>query len=61
MKEPIGRIDTSPELREALLPYCRLRRGGRRVDPEGRHTVAVADACEPEEISSMLGNDRKGP
>lgn len=58
MKEPIPRIDTSPELHTALLAHCRLRPGECWKDPEGRHIVAVADACSPEELSSIIREDK---
>jgi len=45
-KEPFGRIDRDPRLRERLLAFCRLAPGEVWRDPLGRHRVAVLDATE---------------
>ena len=54
MKEPIPRIDTSPALREKILPYCRLQHGGVWSDPDGKHLVAVADAAATSDVSALM-------
>lgn len=55
-KEELPRIDGNQELRERLLPHCRLKRGDVWEDPEKGHVVAVADACDKGEISGIFGN-----
>jgi site-specific DNA-methyltransferase (adenine-specific) len=57
-KEELPRIDGNPELREQLLPFCRLSRGDIWVDPEGRHKVAVADARNAGEMSSLFAGEK---
>jgi site-specific DNA-methyltransferase (adenine-specific) len=39
---PLPRLDTSPEIRERLLPHCRLAPGEIWQDPVGGHRVAGA-------------------
>ena len=55
MKEPIPRIDTSPKLREKIVPLCRLKHGEIWTDPEKRHIVAVADAASADEVADVMG------
>jgi DNA modification methylase len=44
--ERLPRLDTNPEIRERLLPLCRLASGEIWIDPLGRHAVSVADAAD---------------
>ncbi len=46
MVEEIGRIDGDNELRERLLPFCRLKPGEVWTDPKGMHRIAVTDATD---------------
>jgi site-specific DNA-methyltransferase (adenine-specific) len=57
-KDPLPRLDRSPELREALLPFCRLKQGDIWIDPDGKHEVGCLDATSSQEISRMMGNRR---
>jgi site-specific DNA-methyltransferase (adenine-specific) len=58
MKEAIPRIDTSSDLADRILPFCRLRHGDIWTDPEGRHLVAAADASSQEEVRAVIGERR---
>jgi len=47
---PLPRLDVNPDLREALLPFCRLRAGEVWQDPQSGHSVGClasenADRC----------------
>jgi site-specific DNA-methyltransferase (adenine-specific) len=54
--DPLPRLDTSSDMREQLLPLCRLRPGEIWEDPGGRHRVGCLDAaCEPDVASLMRG------
>lgn len=53
---PLPRLDQSPELREKLLPHCRLTPGEVWIDPEGRHKVGCMDAASPEHISRLMAD-----
>ena len=57
-REPFGRIDANPALREKLLHYCRLSIGQIWEDPEAGHRVAVLDATNTEHLTRILGDER---
>lgn len=44
MREQLPRLDTHPQLRPKLLPYCRLQPGEIWEDPIAGHRVGVLDA-----------------
>ena len=51
---PLPRIDLSPEVREHLLPFCRLAAGEIWDDPEGLHRVACIDATDGAAVSELM-------
>jgi site-specific DNA-methyltransferase (adenine-specific) len=55
---PLPRIDKDEELQEMLKPYCRLSRNDIWNDPQGRHKVGCIDASSPDEINSLLNNEK---
>jgi DNA modification methylase len=58
LKEPLERLDNSPELYNRILPLCRLRRGEIWDDPLGKHRVGVLDATNPEEVGPIAGGTK---
>ncbi|MCI0387572.1 MAG: site-specific DNA-methyltransferase [Acidobacteria bacterium] len=52
---PLPRLDISPEWRERLLPYCRMRPGDVWQDPEGKHRVGCVDAEDSEAVVALVG------
>lgn len=52
---PLPRLDISPELRDRLLPHCRLRAGQIWHDQEGKHRVGCLDAADGEAIRELVG------
>jgi len=52
---PIPRLDREPELRTALLKYCRLHSGQIWDDPLGRHRVGCLDAADPVAVARLMG------
>jgi site-specific DNA-methyltransferase (adenine-specific) len=56
---PLPRLDASGELRERLLPYCRLQPGEIWHDPAGRHKVGCLNAADGEAIAGFSGNSPK--
>lgn len=54
---PLPRLDASSELRERLLPHCRLRAGDVWQDETSGHRVGCADAACQESITDLLGDD----
>ena len=55
---PLPRLDSSAEIREQLLPFCRLQPGQIWIDPEGRHRVACCDAADAVSIKELNGDER---
>jgi len=56
--EQLPRVDRDPELRQRLLPLCRLKAGEVWQDPVRGHRVGVLDATSIEDISSLVGGVR---
>ena len=55
---PLPRLDSSPEIREKLLPFCRLQPGQIWVDPQGKHRIACADATVPIAIKELCNGEK---
>jgi DNA modification methylase len=51
---PLSRLDKRQELREKLLPFCRLQRGEIWVDPVNDHKVACLDATSRTDVLKLL-------
>lgn len=46
-RNPLPRLDMDvPELRDAILPHCRLKEGEIWNDPEGKHLIGCGDATD---------------
>lgn len=56
--EQLPRIDMDPELRQRLLPLCRLKAGEVWQDPVCGHRVGVLDATSIGDVSSLAGGVR---
>ena len=54
---PLPRLDRDLEIREKLLPHCRLKTGQIWVDPELGHQVGCLDVANGEEVSRIMGTD----
>jgi DNA modification methylase len=57
-REPFGRLDAEPQVRERLLPYCRLGPGEIWHDPVRGHRVGVLDATRADHIERILDGSR---
>ncbi|MBI3739822.1 MAG: site-specific DNA-methyltransferase [Chloroflexi bacterium] len=57
-KERIPRIDTAPEIREQLLPHCRLNYGQVWADALSGHKVGCLDATSESDVALLMGNER---
>ena len=55
---PIPRLDVHPEVRESLLPYCRLKPGEIWRDPIRGHQIGCLDASSPENVQALMGSQR---
>ena len=56
--ERLKRLDLRGDLREKVLPYCRLGYGDVWEDPIRGHKVAVLDASKIEDIRKLFGDDK---
>jgi len=56
--ERLKRLDLQGELREKVLPYCRLDYGDVWEDPIRGHKVGVLDASKIEDIRKLFGDDK---
>jgi site-specific DNA-methyltransferase (adenine-specific) len=56
--EPFVRLDNNPEIREKILPLCRLKKGEIWKDPIRGHKVGVLDAAIPEEVQTIFGAEQ---
>ena len=56
--EKLKRIDTDVELREQLIPFCRLKHGEIWEDSISGHRVGVLDAAEHADVDRIM-NDEK--
>jgi site-specific DNA-methyltransferase (adenine-specific) len=53
---PLPRLDTSPELRDRLLPHRRLKAGDIWEDPEGKHRVGCLDPTDADAVIALVGD-----
>lgn len=54
---PLPRLDKDSELRERLLPYCRLRVGEIWDDPVCKHRVGCLDATSEKQVEELMGGN----
>ena len=54
LTEPFRRLDNEPELRERLLPYCRLKNGEIWCDSKSGHRVGVLDATRMDDVRKIF-------
>ena len=55
---PLPRLDTSEELRQRILPLCRLQRGETWADPKGQHKVACIDAGDSGSVLALMDGEK---
>src|SRR5437879_3911555 len=55
---PLPRLELNRDIRERLLPYCRLASGGIWQDDRRGHRVACIDATNPHAVRNLVGNAR---
>jgi hypothetical protein len=55
---PLPRLDQQPDLRELLLPHCRLALGEIWADPVSGHKIGCFDAANSQEVSKLMEGDR---
>ena len=51
---PLPRLDDAPEIREQLLPFCRLAPGEIWADPLGRHRIGCCNAADHDATTRLL-------
>jgi len=57
-REPFGRLDAEPELRERVLSHCRLGAGEIWEDTSRGHRVGVLDATRGDHLERILKGSR---
>ncbi len=55
---PLPRLDEHSEIRETLLPFCRLKRGDVWEDSVAGHRVGCLDASSREQVECLLDGQR---
>ncbi len=55
---PLPRLDTSPDVRERLLPHCRLGPGDVWTDDVCGHRVGCLDSTDSEAILNLMADER---
>jgi site-specific DNA-methyltransferase (adenine-specific) len=58
LTEPFKRLDKASDIRERLLPYCRLKQGEIWTDFQSGHKVGVLDAAQTENVRSMFETEK---
>lgn len=56
LKHPLPRLDKDDELRNLLLPYCRLKSGEIWKDKKAGHRIICGDCSDYKIISKLFGN-----
>ncbi len=56
--EKLPRLDSDPDLREKLLPCCRLKEGEIWEDRENGHRIGVGNACDDTFLNTLFGEFR---
>ncbi len=56
--EKLKRLDLFGELREKILPLCRLKYGEIWEDPISGHRVGVLDATKFEDVKKIMGDEK---
>lgn len=56
--KPLPRLDTSPDICEALRPFCRLKPGEIWEDPQAGHRVGCLDASSREQLQYLMGGQK---
>ena len=54
---PLPRLDTNEKLKDALLPFCRLKPGEIWTDPVNGHKVGCLDATRPADIHRLMNGE----
>lgn len=55
---PLPRLDAAPDVREQLLPYCRLQPGEIWEDERYGHRVGCLDATNDQAVQDMMAGQR---
>ncbi len=55
---PLPRLDRANDLREKLLPHCRIGFGEIWEDPEGRHRIGCLDAADKSCVEKLMAGEK---
>jgi len=54
---PLPRIDLDEELRNLILPYCRIKKNEIWIDSLGKHKIGCFDSNDSKKIKKMMDNE----
>ena len=54
---PLPRLDNNQEIRDRLLPFCRLMPGDIWDDPEGKHRIGCKDSTDSAQMTELVGDE----
>jgi site-specific DNA-methyltransferase (adenine-specific) len=55
---PLPRLDESPTIRQALLPFCRLKAGDIWEDTQTGHKVGCLDAASTDQVEHLMDGQK---
>lgn len=55
---PLPRLDERPDIRELLLPHCRLKLGEVWTDATSQHRVGCLDAASGEDVAKLMDGSK---
>jgi site-specific DNA-methyltransferase (adenine-specific) len=55
---PLPRLDQNPNIRQKLLPYCRVHPGQVWVDPQAGHRVGCLDAANGAHVAQLMAGQQ---
>src|SRR4030042_1813922 len=57
-REKLKRLDIDKDLRNKILPFCRLKYGEIWEDKKNGHRVGILDACTEEDVLKIIQNKK---
>ncbi len=55
---PLPRLDKDEQLRQKLLPFCRLKPGQIWLDPLDQHKIGCLDAADSSDVDSLMTGEQ---
>ncbi len=55
---PLPRLDKDEQLKQKLLPFCRLKPGQIWLDPLGKHKIGCLDAADSSDVDTLMAGEQ---